>query len=151
MKQCSKCRSLKPFAEFSKRSSTADGLQTMCKTCFKENWNVWYEGNKDREIARAIENNKKRIKTNRVKLLKLLMDNPCACGESNPLYLQFHHRDPTDKEHNIATMVAESYGWETVLQEVAKCDILCVKCHIDLTSVQQGNWKIEALKELTLM
>lgn len=35
LKQCSKCRNIKPVSEFSKLSSSSDGLQYKCKACAK--------------------------------------------------------------------------------------------------------------------
>ena len=49
------------------------------------------------------------------------------CGESNPLCLEFHHKDPTQKDRAISTMTRLSP--EKVKEEIAKCDVLCANCH----------------------
>lgn len=50
------------------------------------------------------------------------------CGEKRLPCLQFHHRDPKEKELRISLAL---YRWpkEKVLAEIAKCDVLCANCH----------------------
>jgi hypothetical protein len=49
----------------------------------------------------------------------------CRSGDR----LEFHHRDPAEKvSHRIF-----SRRWETIDQELAKCDLLCSTCHLDYT------------------
>jgi hypothetical protein len=47
------------------------------------------------------------------------------CYEDDPICLEFHHKDPSEKEINIAQ--CKSKG--TALKEIEKCEILCLKCH----------------------
>ena len=44
--------------------------------------------------------------------------------------LSFHHRDPKEKEYQIATMLA--WSWARIVQELDKCDLLCMNCHMEL-------------------
>ena len=54
---------------------------------------------------------------------------PCKrCGESELCCLDFHHRDPSEKEIVIAVAIAR-YSLERIQMEVAKCDVLCSNCH----------------------
>ena len=54
---------------------------------------------------------------------------PCiACGESDPVVIDFHHPDPSVKELNIGGMVA-SRSLTSLLKEVDKCVCLCKNCH----------------------
>ena len=52
-----------------------------------------------------------------------------VCGDILlPRELEFHHRDPREKESRIAEMI----GWhniEAIMKEVDKCDIVCRNCH----------------------
>jgi hypothetical protein len=50
------------------------------------------------------------------------------CGFGHPAALEFHHRDPTQKNFQISRK-AWSSKWENVLAEVALCDVLCSNCH----------------------
>ena len=44
--------------------------------------------------------------------------------------LTFHHRDPAEKEYQIATMFG--WSWARIMQELDKCDLLCANCHAEL-------------------
>lgn len=54
--------------------------------------------------------------------------NPCKCGESHPACLDFHHRDPSEKEGNLSEAIAR-WSMKKLQSEVAKCDIICSNCH----------------------
>lgn len=41
MKECSKCKELKPKTEFYKHKHMADGLQSYCKSCLKQASKSW--------------------------------------------------------------------------------------------------------------
>ncbi len=49
------------------------------------------------------------------------------CGESDPVVLDFHHRDPNTKKRSLAGMRSRSI--EMIQKEIDKCDILCANCH----------------------
>lgn len=55
-------------------------------------------------------------------------ENPCVdCGNSYPFYIMdFHHRDPSTKSFTIGDTPR---GKNLVLDEIAKCDVLCANCH----------------------
>lgn len=59
--------------------------------------------------------------------------NACQkCGSSDDL--EFHHRDKTKKVcHKV-------YSWrkDRIAAELAKCDLLCQKCHLRETFVERG-------------
>lgn len=63
------------------------------------------------------------------KMIQELKKVPCAdCGGVFPPYcMDFDHRNPDDKELNIAKVYA--YGKERLLAEIKKCDIVCSNCH----------------------
>lgn len=53
-----------------------------------------------------------------------------VCGYDKCLdALAFHHRDPEAKEFRIS---AYGFGWDHVKAELDKCDLLCVRCHIEV-------------------
>ena len=54
----------------------------------------------------------------------------CAkCDENHPGVLDFHHTDPSTKEHSISFMLAKKYSKESIFKEVGKCEVLCSNCH----------------------
>ena len=59
------------------------------------------------------------------------------CGEWRPECLQFHHRDPRQKEFNISEWIRNGVSLETLRAEIAKCDVLCANCHAIETQDQK--------------
>ncbi len=51
------------------------------------------------------------------------------CGESHIGCLDFHHRDPKEKEFGLGTIIRQNIKKDRILEEIAKCDILCSNCH----------------------
>jgi hypothetical protein len=51
------------------------------------------------------------------------------CGESNAACLDFHHRDPKEKDFQIGYAVCTERKRQRVLMEIAKCEVLCANCH----------------------
>jgi hypothetical protein len=48
--------------------------------------------------------------------------------------LEFHHRDPSEKDFTIAKICARK--WEFLKQELDKCDLLCSNCHREVHEKQ---------------
>ena len=53
----------------------------------------------------------------------------CKCGFANPLCIDFHHVDRSQKENDIPKMIRRGTRWETILGEISKCVPLCANCH----------------------
>jgi len=49
-------------------------------------------------------------------------------GECTSLF-DFHHRDPGDKLFNLNNTALNRYSLKKILEEAAKCDLLCANCH----------------------
>ena len=49
--------------------------------------------------------------------------------------LEFHHRDPERKSIDMA----DAMSWKRVHEEIAKCDVLCVSCHRNITANLVGD------------
>lgn len=58
-----------------------------------------------------------------------LKDRPCdACGQKfHPVCMDWHHRDENAKAFNIAS--GFRFAKARILEETAKCDLLCACCH----------------------
>jgi hypothetical protein len=52
-----------------------------------------------------------------------------VCGETRFQCLDFHHRDPKEKEIGICKMIQRKFSIEKILKEMEKCDVLCANCH----------------------
>lgn len=69
-----------------------------------------------------------------------LQGKSCAvCGESDPIVLEFDHRNPGQKECSIADAVRErKFSLSRLQTEIDKCDILCANCHRRKTASEIG-------------
>lgn len=69
-------------------------------------------------------------------LVDYLREHPCAdCGETDPVVLEFDHL--RDKKFGIGKGFRER-KWESVLEEIAKCDVVCANCHRRRTAKRGG-------------
>ncbi len=50
------------------------------------------------------------------------------CGFNDSRALVFHHRDPSTKSFTISDNITRQ-SKENMLNEIAKCDVLCANCH----------------------
>ena len=64
------------------------------------------------------------------RLLDQLRDRPCVdcAGIFAPCAMDFDHRDPRAKRSAVTRMIGRA-GTARILDEVAKCDIVCANCH----------------------
>lgn len=109
-KICSKCGLEKPITEFHKNGFNSKGEQKYrgyCKTC-----------------ANKLETARYHKKKAFIDAQKICCE---KCGDSRTYILDYHHRNPEDKEFTIGRL---KKGAEQVLQnEINKCVVLCANCH----------------------
>lgn len=66
------------------------------------------------------------------KLVDLSGGSCIKCGYSKCLRaLSFHHRNPEEKEFELSKANLRK-PWKIVLVEHKKCDLLCIRCHLEL-------------------
>jgi hypothetical protein len=139
VKKCGNCKEEKDLTEFNSNKSKSDGYASVCRVCDKEISKAYYEKNKDKQKKQILEAKKIRISKNRIRYRKILSENPCIdCGESNPIVLEFDHRDDVDKIGGVGKLLSEGGSWESLEKEMNKCDIRCVNCHRIRTAKQFG-------------
>jgi ribosomal protein L35 len=85
-----------------------------------------YYRNKEQYLAR----NRKKRATLSDFLHKYKEFKGCGdCGAKFPYYvLDFDHRDPTQKVFEPARLARQG-SWDKMLEEIAKCDVVCANCH----------------------
>ena len=86
----------------------------------------YYAANREREIARV------RVRQERtLAFLRELRMVPCLDCNNRfaPYQMDFDHRDPATKAFNLCSATAMLKSRATLLEEVAKCDIVCANCH----------------------
>ena len=66
-----------------------------------------------------------------LEIAQIKIDTPCMdCGNNYPQEcMDFDHRPGESKQNNVGTMVSHGHGRESVMAEIAKCDIVCANCH----------------------
>jgi hypothetical protein len=75
----------------------------------------------------------------RKQILAYLLEHPCVdCGESDPVVLDFDHRDPSTKFRSVSRMISGTPSWKRVREEIDKCDVRCANCHRRRTYKQFG-------------
>lgn len=137
MRTCTRCHQTLEESSFSKEPRGKDGLKAWCKSCHSEVAKAWYYKNhakakkKNREAYRAnlevrkFKNRQAAIaRATRIQDLKRV---PCKdCGLNfHPWQMDFDHL--RDKKFNISE--GRHRPWKMILEEVAKCDIVCSNCH----------------------
>ena len=50
------------------------------------------------------------------------------CPETRTPCLDFHHRNPNEKEVNVSVAISH-WSIERLKIEIAKCDVICANCH----------------------
>lgn len=49
------------------------------------------------------------------------------CGLTDHRVIEFHHKDPSQKDREVSVMIG--WSWERIMKEVEKCSFLCANCH----------------------
>lgn len=97
------------------------------RVSFNAAWRQWYRANAARKIAWQ----QRRREELRAWWSELKSTKRCElCGESAPECLHFHHDDPREKEIEISRALADGWSKARILEEAAKCRVLCANCHL---------------------
>lgn len=102
---------------------------------------AWKDANPRRHHVHVKRANATRELRNRAIILQHLKQHPCIdCGETDPIVLEFDHRDRSSKKFDIAA--ARNKSFRSLMAEIAKCDIRCANCHRRKTWRESGgHWK----------
>jgi hypothetical protein len=138
------CGETKPLIEFHKMSRSPDGLQYKCKACVSDDNGLRYRCTKGRHADLMKARDARVRAANRKHICEYLVMHPCVdCDEKDIVVLEFDHL--RDKEHSIAAMMLER--WEKILEEIAKCEVVCSNCHRRRTANRQdGYYRISFLE-----
>lgn len=95
------------------------------KDALREQGRKYYAANRDEASLRA----KKNYEQATVLFSKLKSKGCSVCGYNSCLSaLEFHHLDPSKKEHKLSQIRSE----KTILRETAKCILVCANCHREI-------------------
>jgi hypothetical protein len=131
----------RPLSDFHAARSRRDGVQSICKPCRAEMDHARYE----QRVGRAVDPHPQRSERGRKAwLTSLKADRPCTdCGRLFPTpVMQWDHRPGYEKLGEISV---DFWGKtrQEVLDEIAKCDLVCANCHAIRTFSRNGwgrNW-----------
>ena len=141
-KRCSMCGEVKLLDDFHRDRASRDGLQNRCKPCNIELNKRWYRENPDvRE--RRMDEQARTLKRNRHREIWVyLCTHPCVdCGEADPIVLEFDHL--RDKVANVTKLASTKRPWSAILEEIAKCDVVCANCHRRRTAARVNSTRYQ--------
>lgn len=97
----------------------------LCQRCYvKTHRAQYYKENQRRGRLR-----KKQKRVEAILAIKLL--GKCTdCGETHPACLSFHHLDSSKKTGSVMVMAKSGVSMERLIEELKKCILLCVNCHL---------------------
>ena len=131
MKVCTTCNTEKPFSEFhvDRTSRTTGGVKSKCKVCCIK------KAGEYNKIHRVRISHKQSEKARERKLLAIeYLGGKCnICGQMpHPAAMDFHHKDPSQKEFTPGYI--KNNSWKMLTKELDKCLLLCANCHRQLHS-----------------
>ena len=103
----------------------------------------WYTENSSLTKERTYTRRKESVKLKQAKIVEYLKQHPCAdCGEEDILVLQFDHVRG-EKKYVLSVIICGGHSWNTVWNEILKCDVRCANCHIRKTAKDFKNYKTQ--------
>jgi len=129
-KQCGKCKIEYPNTSkfFAKKSILTGKLESTCKSCRKISRKAHYLNNTEK----SKEQDRERKNKTREWFYDIKSKLKCeVCSESRHWVLDFHHRNPEEKENSISFLMQANRKTK-LLEEIKKCSVLCANCHRDL-------------------
>jgi hypothetical protein len=139
MPLCGSCKVEKDDSSFHKSSRTG-GVQLYCKSCRKHKDKAYWA--KRAKNVEAMKAKAVYARALRDKVRKYLWDylscHPCVdCGNANILCLQFDHVRG-EKAFSISQK-AFAVSFDSLQEEIAKCEVRCANCHA-IKTAKQLNW-----------
>lgn len=136
MRRCGRCHVEKPVGEFAWRRKARGQRDNYCRACRAAYKQEHYRANRDRYIAQAGARKKAVVAERAEDLVAYLRRHPCVdCGETDPIVLEFDHL--REKKFGISAGL-QGRNWQSVLDEIAKCEVVCANCHRRRTALRGG-------------
>lgn len=136
MRRCGRCGTEKPLDEFAWRRRERGQKDNYCRPCRADYKQEHYAANKQRYIDAAARRKKALLEERFIFLMAYFRDHPCVdCEETDPVVLEFDHL--RDKKFAISEGL-QGRRWQDVLDEIAKCDVVCANCHRRRTALRGG-------------
>ena len=139
---CSRCHVPKALVDFPIKNAQKGWYRSYCRSCCREYGREHYRKNLGASASKARARAAIDRPSNRRVVADHLTTHPCLdCGESDPVVLEFDHRDPSAKVDDVGRLVHT--GTVVALQaEIVKCDVRCGNCHRIRTARQFGSYRL---------
>lgn len=138
VRMCRSCRVVQPLTEFALKNMKTGCRSTLCKACQRIYSRQHYRANLATYLEKAQRNRHRDRDRFAVFMLEYFKSNACVdCGETDPIVLEFDHRDGSGKLKAVGAF-ARRQDWDGFLAEIAKCEVRCVNCHRRRTARQFG-------------
>jgi L-lysine 2,3-aminomutase len=97
-------------------------------------------------MAQIRRRSKAVLEQNRRRMVDYLREHPCVdCGEDDIVVLEFDHL--RDKSANVSAIMLQKNEWRRVLEEMAKCEVVCANCHRRRTARRANSYRHRARQE----
>jgi hypothetical protein len=122
-KCCGPCHRILDTSYFGSKGTGR--IQQFCKECQREYSKQHYYERNERQRQRLRE------------ILQQAKSTPCQdCGvQYAPHIMDFDHREGVDKFDHVGRLIL--YTKRKLLEEIAKCDIVCSNCHRERTHLRR--------------
>jgi hypothetical protein len=121
------------FAWRRRKKAQRDNLCRGCRAAYKQRH---YAANRARYVEQARRRKLEQALARTGYLLEYFEDHPCVdCGETDAVVLEFDHL--RDKRFNIGAALPYR-NWKSILEEIAKCEVVCANCHRRRTAQRRG-------------
>ena len=142
LRVCGRCHVAKPIAEFPIKNAARGTYRSYCRPCGREYGKEHYRKN----IATYLTRKKSRAPIDRLCNRQFVSDylstHPCVdCGETDPVVLEFDHRDRNEKRDDVGRLIHTSTV-NVVRAEIEKCEVRCGNCHRIRTARQLGWYRL---------
>ncbi len=143
-RRCSRCGEVKPNEDFAWRRKDKGWRETYCRPCRAAYKQEHYAKNKQRYKDQAAEWSQATLEERGRYLWNFFQTHPCVdCGEADPVVLEFDHIE--EKLFDIGAGF-RGKNWQTVLDEMRKCEVVCVNCHRRRTAERQGSQRFRSIQ-----
>jgi hypothetical protein len=136
VRKCYRCGEFKPVDDFAWRRRAKGQRDSFCRPCRSAYGKEHYLANRQRYIDQAGEVKRRLRQERTLALIDYFRTHPCVdCGEWDPVVLEFDH--VRAKSFDIGQKLLD-YPWEAIVNEIAKCEVVCANCHRRRTKQRCG-------------
>ena len=138
---CARCHSEKPIEAFPIKDKARGTRRAYCLPCCREYGREHYRNNRAYYLGRTRTRHADMRPAQRAYVREYLSTHPCVdCGISDPIVLEFDHRDPALKVDDVGRLI-HTGGVAALRSEITKCDVRCGNCHRRKTLIGSGSYR----------